>query len=136
MGRLASVTDDKQLDLILACHPKSVAEAREAVGTLARLGGAPVIDVKIAVSEAVGNAVVHVYRNRDPGSITVLARYERGRFLVTVADDGIGMMPDPDSPGLGYGIPMIMQLCDDVRFRSSAAGTIVSMSFPARTPPG
>jgi anti-sigma regulatory factor (Ser/Thr protein kinase) len=93
------------------------------------------MDVKIAVSEATGNAVVHAYRNRDRGSITVLARYERGRLLVTVADDGIGMAPHPDSPGLGCGIPIIMQLCEDLRFHSSAAGTIVSMSFPARTPP-
>jgi anti-sigma regulatory factor (Ser/Thr protein kinase) len=56
---------------------RSVAEAREAVEALARLGGAPVIDVKIAVSEAVGNSVIHAYRNRDHGSITVQARYER-----------------------------------------------------------
>jgi anti-sigma regulatory factor (Ser/Thr protein kinase) len=71
-------------------------------------------------------------RTRDPGSITVLARYEPGRLLVTVADDGIGMVPDPDSPGLGCGIPIIMQVCEDVRFHSSAAGTIGSMSFSAR----
>lgn len=123
-------TDHEQLDLTLACHPNSVAEAREAVETLARLGGAPVMEVKIAVSEATGNAVIHAYRNRDPGSITVLARYERARFLVTVADDGIGMVPDPDSQGLGCGIPIMRQVCEDVRFHSSAAGTIVSMTFP------
>jgi hypothetical protein len=49
--------------------------------------------------------------------------------LVTVADDGMGMTPNPGNPGLRVGIPLITKLSDDVRFTSSDKGTVVSMSF-------
>jgi anti-sigma regulatory factor (Ser/Thr protein kinase) len=116
-----------QLDL--ACEPASVGTARNAVARLADSLGVSVDDVKIAVSEAVANVVVHAYRDGDPGPIRVVARQERGRLLVTVADDGIGMTPNPGNPGLRLGIPLITKLCEDVRFTSSDDGTVVSMSF-------
>jgi len=116
-----------QLDL--SCEATSVRIARNAVARLARSLEASIDDVKIAVSEAVANAVVHAYRDTDPGEIRVVARNERGRLLVTVADDGIGMTPNPGNPGLRLGIPLITKLCEDVRFTSSDDGTVVSMSF-------
>jgi anti-sigma regulatory factor (Ser/Thr protein kinase) len=103
--------------------------ARDALANLARRLGARVDDVKIAVSEAVGNAVVHAYRDGATGTIRVTGRHKRGRLLITVADDGIGMTPNPGNPGLRVGIPLITKLCDDVRFTSSEEGTVVSMSF-------
>lgn len=106
-----------------------MAVARDALGKLARAVGARVDDVKIAVSEAVGNAIVHAYRGGDSGTIRVTGRYKRGRLLVTVADDGMGMTPNPGNPGLRVGIPLITKLCDDVRFTSSEKGTVVAMSF-------
>ena len=122
-----------EVRLELACDPASPAAARNAVGSLAEQLGVPVDDVKIAVSEAVGNAVVHAYRHGEVGEITVFACEKRGRLLVTVADDGIGMTPNPESTGLRLGIPLITKLCDDVRFTSSEDGTTVSMSFGAQT---
>jgi anti-sigma regulatory factor (Ser/Thr protein kinase) len=116
-----------QLDL--SCEPSSVRIARNAVARLARDLRVSVDDVKIAVSEAVANAVIHAYRDGDPGEIRAGARHERGRLLVTVADDGIGMTPNPGNPGLRLGIPLITKLCADVRFTSSDDGTVVSMSF-------
>jgi serine/threonine-protein kinase RsbW/stage II sporulation protein AB (anti-sigma F factor) len=91
--------------------------------------GAGVDDVKIAVSEAVANAVIHAYRGREPGSVRVTGEHRRGRLLVTVSDDGMGMTPNLGNPGLRMGIPLITKLCDDVRFSSSDEGTVVSMSF-------
>lgn len=93
-------------------------------------------DVQIAVSEAVGNAVVHAYRGVRPGPISVCARRARGRLVVTVADEGIGMTPDPSNTGLRVGIPLITKICDDVRFASSDEGTVVSMSFATSNSPG
>jgi anti-sigma regulatory factor (Ser/Thr protein kinase) len=116
-----------QLDL--SCDTREVALARAAVAKLARRVGADVDDVKIAVSEAVANAIVHGYRHGEAGAIRVTARHKRGRLVVTVADDGMGMTPNPGSPGLRVGIPLITKLCDDVRFTSSEEGTVVSMSF-------
>lgn len=108
--------------------------ARSAVAEFAERLGAAADDVRIAVSEAVGNAIVHAYRNGKSGMIRVFAREERGRLLVTVEDDGIGMAPNPASQGLRIGIPLITKLCDDVRFTSSEDGTTVSMSFAAADP--
>jgi anti-sigma regulatory factor (Ser/Thr protein kinase) len=135
-GLTTQAPHDEQVRLDLKCDAKSVATARHAVADLARRVGAQVDDVKIAVSEAVANSVVHAYRGIRPGKISVDARPERGRLLVTVADEGIGMTPNPRGPGLRVGIPLITKLCDDVRFASSDEGTTVSMSFATSSPGG
>jgi anti-sigma regulatory factor (Ser/Thr protein kinase) len=123
---------EQEVRMELPCEPESVGDARRAVADLAeRLGVDDVDDVRIAVSEAVGNAIVHAYRDGNPGRIRVFAREKRGRLLVTVADDGIGMVPHPGSAGLRIGIPLITKVCEDVRFASTEDGTTVSMSFAA-----
>ncbi len=118
-----------ELELELPSHPTSVTRARHATSDLAARLGAPVADVKIAVSEAVGNAVMHAFRGRDPGTIRIHGRRDRDRLLITVADDGTGMRPNLNSTGLGLGISLITKLASDVRFDSSSRGMTVSMSF-------
>ena len=86
---------DEQVQLDLSSDATNVAVARDALAELARRVGARVDDVKIAVSEAVGNAVVHAYRGGETGTIRVTGRRKRGRLVVTVADDGIGHDPEP-----------------------------------------
>ena len=63
--------------LDLPCEPASLRAARNAVATVAHQLGAAVDDVKIAVSEAVANVVVHAYRGGSKGLIKVFARPER-----------------------------------------------------------
>ncbi len=49
---------------------------------------------------------------------------------VYVADDGIGMVPRFDSPGLGLGIPLISRLTDGFEVRSRPeGGTELCMRF-------
>lgn len=120
----------EELELRLAPEPASVGAARQATGDLARELGANVEDVRLAVSEAVANAVVHAFQGREPGSITLTAQTTSGWLLITVADDGKGMTPNIDSPGLGLGISLISKVAEQVRFDSSDTGTTVSMSFP------
>lgn len=49
-------------------------------------------DIKTAVSEAVTNAIVHGYRGRDDGMVTLSAAYDENRVLtVTVRDEGCGI---------------------------------------------
>jgi len=122
---------DKEVRLDLPCEPANVAVVRDEVADLARSVGAEIDDVRIAVGEAAGNAVLHAYRGARAGMIRVRARFARDRLLVTVADDGVGMKPNPDSRGLRMGISLITTLCEDVRFISSDTGTTVSMSFAA-----
>ncbi len=124
-----------ELDLELPSRATSVSRAREALADLARRVGAPEDDVKLAVSEAVGNAVMHAFRGREAGTITLRAQSEGDRLQVVVADDGRGMSPNLDSPGLGFGLSLITRLALDVHFDSSDRGTTISMWFPAGVTP-
>ena len=121
------------LELPLPAEATSVGRARAAAGEVARELGVPEVDVKVAVSEAVGNAVLHAFRDRGPGTITVRAYLDDARLVVAVSDDGAGMRPHLDSPGLGLGISLITKVAKDVRFDSTDAGTTVSMSFDGPT---
>jgi serine/threonine-protein kinase RsbW/stage II sporulation protein AB (anti-sigma F factor) len=88
--------------------------------------------VALATSEAVSNAVMHAYVGAaQPGAITVEAWVEAGRLIVLVRDDGRGMVPRPDSPGLGLGLPLIAQMTErvDVEDPDDAPGTRVRMTF-------
>ncbi len=125
----AAAKDREEVRLELPSEPGSVKRARDAVATLADRVGVPANDVKLAVSEAVSNAVTHAFRGRDAGTISVEARVERDRLIVVIADDGTGMRPNVDSPGLGFGLSLITQMARDVRFDSSTDGLTVSMSF-------
>ncbi len=123
-----------EIDVVLSGVPQSVTEARRLVTALARQLGAIEYDVALAVSEAVGNAVVHAFVGRAPGTVRVRAQRQRERLVVTVTDDGIGMMPNLNSPGLGMGVSLITRVADDVRFDSSKRGTTVSMGFAIDPP--
>ena len=127
----ASAQGCEEVRLELPGEATSIKEARDAVATLAVQVGARVGDVKLAVSEAVSNAVIHGFRDRRAGRISVRARPERGRLLVVVADNGGGMRPNVDSPGLGLGLSLITKLASEVRFDSTDRGLTVSMTFDA-----
>ena len=124
-------TGKQDVELELPAVPASIKRARDAVGSLASKVGAPVGDVRLAVSEAVTNAVVHAFRGESAGTVTVDAHVARDRLVVVITDDGGGMRPNPDSGGLGLGIPLITRLAEDARFDSNAQGLTVSMSFQA-----
>src|SRR5690349_7750529 len=117
--------------LKLPTVPTSIKKARDAVGALASKVGAPAGDVRLAVSEAVTNAVVHGFRGRRAGTVRVDAHVVRDRLVIVITDNGGGMRPNPDSGWLGLGIPLITRLAEDARFDSNAEGLTVSMSFAA-----
>jgi len=88
--------------------------------------------VKLAVSEAVTNAVLHAYVGLRPGPVHVAAWFEDDSLLVEVSDDGAGMMPRLDSPGLGVGLPFIADMADTLDVSSSPrGGTRLLMTFHA-----
>jgi anti-sigma regulatory factor (Ser/Thr protein kinase) len=107
----------------------SVARWLRALGTDEVLEG----DVALGVSEACTNAVVHAHRNGTEGSFRVVVLGVEDLVRVTVIDDGSGMAPRPDSPGLGLGLPLMAALSDSLHVRPAAAGTgtVVSMVFTA-----
>jgi len=125
-----------QLRRSLPAIPSSVPVLRAAVAEFVHAAGvrAPQIDaVKLAVSEAVTNVVMHAYVDLpEPGEVRVCTSMREGTVYVTVSDDGRGMVPRLDSPGLGVGLPFIADTADTLDIVSSAAGgTELRMSFQA-----
>jgi serine/threonine-protein kinase RsbW/stage II sporulation protein AB (anti-sigma F factor) len=122
------------LEMRFLAEPAGVAPARHAVTDLARRVGMAdeiIANVALAVSEAITNAVLHGYVDREAGFIEVAAQAEGAELVVTVTDDGGGMVPRPDSPGLGMGLPIIARLTRalDVRSPESGIGTQLCMTF-------
>jgi len=115
-------------------QPSSVGQLRRDVGAFAATGGVTgeqLGDVRLCLSEAVTNSVVHAFRDgRAAGTIVVSARFGAAGLVLKVSDDGMGYRPRTDSPGLGIGIPTIGALSTSMSFGASASGgTELSMTF-------
>ena len=93
--------------------------------------------VALAATEACSNVVVHAYREQEePGKMTIAVE-KRGASLWTVIDDGLGIAPRPDSPGLGMGLALISEISDALGLRSRPeGGTHVNMRFDLTHAPG
>ena len=85
------------------------------------------------MSEAISNAVVHAFVDLPgPGTVTVTAHRDDDGIHVVVRDDGGGMKPRTDSPGLGIGLPLMTQMTESLEFRQNThGGTDVEMRFAA-----
>jgi serine/threonine-protein kinase RsbW len=88
-------------------------------------------NIALAVSEAAANAAVHGFLGMPvPGSIVVTAESSASRVLVVVTDDGTGLSPRSDSPGLGLGLIIIAEVTDALEIVSGAeGGTELRMEF-------
>ena len=130
------------LELALPSLPASAEIGRVAVAVLA--GGlqftlGEIEQLKLAVTEAIGNCVLHAYPD-GPGRLVVRARLETGGTIVTeVQDWGMGIADvaqarqpafttslDPDHIGLGFEI--MEQFTDALEVESAPGdGTLVRM---------
>jgi anti-sigma regulatory factor (Ser/Thr protein kinase) len=111
-----------------------VSAARRQVLDLARETGMPdaALDaVRLAVSEAVSNAVLHGYRDGTAGDVTVFAEADDHRLKVVVTDEGCGMSPHAGNGGAGLGLPLIAELTESMSVRParSGQGTTLCMTF-------
>jgi serine/threonine-protein kinase RsbW len=124
-------TPTKSLQMTLPAEADSVGEARRAVSEFAHDHGADRGDVALAVSEGVSNAVIHGFRDGSSGDIEVRAVVDGDHLTVSISDDGVGVTPNPQSPGLGVGLALIGTLADDVELRRKPShGTTLVMRFP------
>jgi anti-sigma regulatory factor (Ser/Thr protein kinase) len=114
--------------------PSSVGELRRHAAAFAVGQGASeaMTDaVELAVSEAVTNVVIHAYVGREPGPVTVRCEGDGEGMIVEVGDEGVGIAPRRDSPGVGHGLALVGALAAslDVARRADGPGTVVTMSF-------
>ncbi|HEV2999458.1 MAG TPA: ATP-binding protein [Solirubrobacteraceae bacterium] len=120
------------LVLTLPARAENVAVVRHAFGGLGDaldIEDQVLADVKLAVTEACTNVVVHAYPEGG-GPMEVTAGVREGRLSVAVRDEGRGMLPRADSPGLGLGLPLIATLAETLELgRSSDDRTEVRMTF-------
>lgn len=127
------------LDLELTALPAMVPEARNALtDACLQLGiDAPLREeIRLAVTEACSNCVLHAYDGDGTGTFTIQASLDHGALRVVVGDTGAGMpagWPTDDhrsKAGLGYGLRLIRVLASEVEVKSThGRGTCVTMRF-------
>jgi serine/threonine-protein kinase RsbW/stage II sporulation protein AB (anti-sigma F factor) len=140
-GQVASKAG--RLDVTVHAIPERIGELRQAARAFAELHGVDRLDdVALAVTEACANVIAHAYVDRTPGPLRLTAAHEDAGVSFLVTDDGSGLAPRPDSPGLGLGLPLIAQLADQFELSDNGGrGTRVRMRFdiahaPAPRRPG
>lgn len=122
------------LELSLPAVPASVPSIRAAVRAFVETRGLDEPEaVALAVSEAATNVVLHAYRDRDhPGPVHVRATDVPDGVLVSVADEGLGLRPRPDSPGVGLGLALMQHHAAELSLvgpPQRSAGTEVRLRF-------
>jgi anti-sigma regulatory factor (Ser/Thr protein kinase) len=113
------------LDVAWPAVPDTVPVARHAVLRYleeADTPDPPLRDVGLVVSEGVTNVVNHAYVGEEPGEVRVRVELAGDEVQVKIEDDGKGMTPRPDSPGLGLGLPLIATVCERFDTRTEPGG--------------
>lgn len=110
----------------------SVPAARLLASDFAQRAGAvgDVVDrVRLAVSEAVTNVVKHAYRGA-PGELQLSLAVCDDELWTLVSDDGCGHQVPAYDPGLGLGLALMAEACDEFTVTERAGGgTEVQMRF-------
>jgi serine/threonine-protein kinase RsbW/stage II sporulation protein AB (anti-sigma F factor) len=116
-------------------EPQQLGDIREAVTAFAAAHGAQNVEgLRLALSEAITNAILHAYVDAsEPGDIEISAvRHPDDGLEICVGDHGRGLRRRPDSPGLGVGMPLIATLAQAVHVESRpGGGTLLTMTFAA-----
>jgi serine/threonine-protein kinase RsbW len=121
------------MELTLPARAENIAIVRHAFGALGEafdVDAQILSDIRLAVTEACTNVVVHAYPDGSEGPLEVLASLLDEQLTVLVRDEGHGITPRPDSPGLGLGLPLIASLAESVQLgRDEDERTEVRMTF-------
>ena len=125
------------IKLLVPGDPKYVSTVRLAVSSIANQAGLDmeaIEDIKVAVSEACNNIIVHGCIG--DGEFQVICAVEKDRLEIVINDEGVGYdtkdykKPNLDSPGEGgLGVFIIQALMDDVEVESKVGiGTCIKMT--------
>ena len=121
--------------LHMAARAEGVGVVRQALAGMAdalAFDAAVLSDMKMAVTEACTNVVVHAY-DEEAGQLEVQMLAGEEDLTIVVRDHGAGIQPRPSRegpPALGLGLPLIAALSDAFELRGTAGqGTEVRMTF-------
>jgi anti-sigma regulatory factor (Ser/Thr protein kinase) len=127
------VNDTPDLELKLPARAENVAVVRHAFGGFAEalsVDEQTLADIKLAITEACTNVVIHAYDEDIDGLLEVDASIDDRRLTVVIRDEGRGIVPRPDSPGLGLGLPLIATLAESLELgKDDSDRTEVRMTF-------
>jgi serine/threonine-protein kinase RsbW len=123
-----------QVRLTMAARPEGVGVVRQALAGVADaldIDASILADMKMAVTEAATNVVVHAYDDQD-GILDVEVHTAEEDLTIVVRDHGAGLhphAPSREAPALGLGLPLIAALSDAFELRTEGRGTEVRMRF-------
>lgn len=129
----------QQNELSLLSRSENVALARLLAAALVGerdITVAELDEIKVAVSEAVSNAIIHGYQNDPQCYVEMSLGLSQKELLISIHDDGVGiadieeaMRPNFSSGGrMGLGFAFMQSFMDDVDVSSlPGAGTTVTM---------
>ena len=114
----------------IAAVPSSVLGVRLALDRL--LAGRPVAparvdDIRLAITEACANAVVHAYPEGEAGTVRVTADVTPETLMVTVRDHGPGFGARRST--IGVGMLLMRTLAESVLIDDADPGAAVQMTF-------
>ncbi|MBA2742361.1 MAG: ATP-binding protein [Actinobacteria bacterium] len=130
---------DSVVTLTFPAKPDYLVLSRLALSGIARsvpLDPDVLADLKLAITEACGNAVRHAYENGD-GPVTIAFGLEEGRLEIVVEDRGSGLDAPPDTkwemppePEGGMGLAIISTVVDELEVTrgTGGRGTLVRMT--------
>ena len=85
--------------------------------------------VRLALSEAVANVVMHAYPG-TVGPVSVTVRCGRRMMRFVVEDEGCGRAAAvPTTAGAGLGTSLMEAMCDEFEVRDLPLGTCVRLGF-------
>ena len=127
-----------EVRLTMPARAEGVGVVRQALAGMAdalAFDAAVVADMKMAVTEACTNVVVHAYDGEE-GTLEVEMLADDAALTIVVRDWGSGIQPRParrEAPALGLGLPLIAALSDSFELKGSTnSGAEVRMTFVVR----
>src|SRR5579863_7346317 len=120
---LSVVADRAHISESQLATPEAIAPLRHRVADYASAAGfrgEQLDDVRLAVSEALTNVVLHAYADA-PGPMHVTAGLVEDELWVLIADDGVGLSAPTLRPGLGWGLAFITDASDEFTLAERAA---------------
>lgn len=124
--------------LEVPAKPEFLLLARLAATGVGRSAGASeetIADLKLAVTEAVANAVRHAYPPDSPGRVWVELSATGGRLEIAVSDEGRGLDDAEPAPHVeelgesGMGLSIIRAIADEVEVGAGPDGRGTRLRF-------